>query len=57
MIDYDDFRTGLRYRDVYAMLWVNSNDRAQWRYKRRRTVLGHWRGIKQAMYAMYCGMV
>ena len=57
MIAYDDFRTGLRYRDVYAMLWVNSNDRTQWRYKRRRTVLGHWRGIKQAMYAMYCGMV
>jgi hypothetical protein len=53
LLDYDSFRTGLRYRDVYAMLWSGDPDPSTWRYKRRRTVLGHWRQIKQQLYAEY----
>jgi hypothetical protein len=57
MVSYEDFRTGLTFREVRAMLWVSSSDPRDWRYKRRRTVLGHWRALKQQMYAVYCGYV
>lgn len=53
-VEYDDFRTGLTYRDVFAMLWSASNDPATWRYKRRRTVLGKWRQIKLEAWALHC---
>ena len=46
MIPYDQFRTGLTYRDVYHMLW----DR---KWKRRHTVLGFWHQLKQQLYAAY----
>lgn len=45
-LSYDDFRTGLTYREVYHLIW----DR---RWKRRRGVLGAWREIKLGMYAEY----
>jgi hypothetical protein len=45
-IPYGEFRTGLRYRDVYHMLW----DR---KWKRRATVLGFWHQLKEQMYAQY----
>lgn len=45
-IDYDDFRTGLTFAEVRQMLWVHSDDPRDWRYKRRRTVLGLWHSIK-----------
>lgn len=50
---YEQFRTGLTYRDVYRMLWSSSDDPKTWRYKRRRTVLGMWRQIKQEMWREY----
>ena len=47
---YADFRTGLTYQEVHAELWVASDDPSQWKYKRRHTVLGRWRMIKQTMW-------
>jgi hypothetical protein len=52
-IEYAAFRTGITFADVRRMLWVGSDDPSDWRYKRRHTVLGHWRAIKQQMYAEY----
>ena len=46
VIPYGRFRTGLTYREVYYMLWPRH-------FKRRHTVLGKWREIKEAMYARY----
>lgn len=45
-MSYDQFRTGLTYRDVYGMVWER-------KYKRRGTVLGKWRQIKLEMYEEY----
>ena len=42
-MSYQQFRTGLTYRDVYRMLF----DR---KFKRRRTVLGKWHQIKLEMW-------
>jgi hypothetical protein len=50
---YADFRTGLTYRDVYGFLWSGSDDPSTWRYKRRHTVLGLWRQLKQQLYCEY----
>jgi hypothetical protein len=47
MLSYDEFRTGLTYRQVYHLIWTR-------RWKRRRGVLGAWRQIKLDMYAEYC---
>jgi hypothetical protein len=47
---YDDFRTGLTFKEVRQMMWVASEDSKDWRYKRRHTILGFWRMIKQDMY-------
>jgi hypothetical protein len=52
-LDYGDFRTGLTFADVKAMLWSGDPDPSTWRYRRRHTVLGHWRQIKQQLYAEY----
>lgn len=52
-IAYDDFRTGLTFREVRQMLWVHSDDPRDWKYKRRRTVLGMWRQLKLQLYAQY----
>lgn len=49
-ISYDQFRTGLTYRDVYELFCTGSDDPVDWRYKRRHTVLGKWREIKQQMW-------
>lgn len=50
---YDDFRTGLTFAEVRRMLWVSSPDPSKWRYKRRNTVLGHWRALKLQMWREY----
>ena len=47
---YADLRTGLTYRDVYAMMWVNDDDTSRWRCKSRRAVLGFWHELKLAMW-------
>jgi hypothetical protein len=45
-LTYDEFRTGLTYKQVYHMIW----DR---RWKRRRGVLGYWHQLKLEMFAEY----
>lgn len=45
-IPYDKFRTGLKFADVYYMIYNR-------KYKRRRGVLGYWRELKLQMYAEY----
>jgi hypothetical protein len=50
-LDYDRFRTGLSFAEIVGMLWVDSPDPRDWRYKRRNTVLGFWRQLKLEMWA------
>ncbi len=52
---YDQLRTGYTFADIRAMLWVNSDDSAEWKYKRRNTVLGYWRALKLAMWDVHLG--
>lgn len=52
-LTYDEFRTGLTFREVRRMLWVNNDDPATWRYKRRRTVLGFWHQLKLQLWNQY----
>jgi len=47
---YDKFRTGLTYRDVWSMLADHSDDPADWRHKKRGTILGHWHQLKLQLY-------
>lgn len=49
-IAYTNFRTGYTFRDVKEMLWVNSENPDDWKYKRKNTVLGRWRQIKMEMW-------
>jgi hypothetical protein len=37
---YKDFRTGLKYKDVYHMAYCRE-------YKRRSTILGMWHQLKK----------
>lgn len=46
IIPYEQFRTGLTYREVYHFIFNR-------RWKRRHGVLGYWRELKQAMYREY----
>jgi len=50
---YEQFRTGLTFAEVRAMLWSHDPDPRTWRYKRRRTVLGFWRQLKLQMWEQY----
>lgn len=56
-LSYYEFRTGIRYQEVSDMVWSYQDDPATWplahHTKRRHTVLGKWRQIKQEMYAEY----
>jgi len=47
--DYDRFRTGLTYYDVYQM----AQDR---KYRRRRGVLGLWNQLKREMFYLATGV-
>jgi hypothetical protein len=50
---YDRFRTGLTYRQVFALLQGYGNpNKEEWRYKRRGTVLGLWHQLKLELYRM-----
>lgn len=49
-ITYKRFTTGFTYDQVKQMLWDNSTDSADWKYKRRGTVLGMWFSIKQELW-------
>lgn len=51
---YGRFRTGFRYRDVLLMLWDwKDDDRSQWRYKRRGTVLGTFHQLKKELWSRH----
>jgi hypothetical protein len=50
MPGYDRMRTGLTYRDVWEMFRDDSDNRAQWKYKSRGVVLGHWHELKLQIY-------
>jgi hypothetical protein len=47
---YDEFRTGLTYRDIWAMLADESDDPADWKRKSRGVILWHWHKIKMDLY-------
>ena len=47
---YRDLKTGLTFAEVKAMMRVHSEDPRDWRYKRRRSVLGYWHQIKREMW-------
>jgi hypothetical protein len=49
-LTYDRFRTGETFASVRAELYVTSNDPADWKHKRRNTVLGRWHQMKQSMW-------
>jgi hypothetical protein len=46
---YGDFRCPLitTYREAFECLMDGSDDPSEWRYKRRRTVLGYWHMCKK----------
>ena len=50
---YSQFRTGLTFAQVRQSLYSATEDTEQWRQKRRRSVLGHWRELKQRMFEDY----
>ncbi len=52
-LTYRQLNTGLRYHDVYTLLMDYSEDRDEWTYKRRGTVLGKWHEIKQEQWAYH----
>jgi len=49
VLEYNQFRTGLSYVQVYHMIWKRA-------HKRRRGVLGKWREIKLKMYREYISL-
>jgi hypothetical protein len=49
-IRYQDFRTGLSFAEVRAMMFVGSDDSSCWRHKRRRSVLGFWHELKRQQW-------
>lgn len=54
-VRYEDFKTGLTYQDVYAMLWVDNEDSSTWARKSRGAVLRLWGKLKADMWAEYTG--
>jgi len=55
-LDYNDFKTGYKYADVWLLLWSGSEDPATWKYKRRSTVLGLWHQLKMEMWNYHTEM-
>jgi hypothetical protein len=51
---YDRFRTGLTYQDVWQMLWSPDPDPKNWRRKSKGVVLSLWRQLKEDMWAERC---
>jgi hypothetical protein len=49
-LNYDQFRTGLTFGDVWSIYWTQSLNPQNWKYKRRGTVLGKWHQIKLEMW-------
>ncbi len=49
-LKYERFKTGMTSREVSELLWSHNEDPETWKYRRRNTVLGKWREIKQEMW-------
>lgn len=49
-VRYAEFNTGLRYADVYLWFVNDDPDPANWKYKRRHTILGRWHQHKKEMW-------
>lgn len=59
-LKYENFKTGLEYKDVYVQFWSNSDDYRDWHPKRRHTVLGRWHEIKMMLWKEHiehCGKI
>jgi hypothetical protein len=52
-IKYKAFRTQETYESVRLLMWDDSTDTADWKYKRRGTVLGKWFQIKQELWSQH----
>lgn len=53
---YDALRTGFSFADVKQLMYVASEDPADWRHKRRRSVLGFWHELKlQIWFSIHGG--
>lgn len=52
---YGDFRCPLitTYREAFECLMDGSDDPSEWRYKRRRTVLGYWHMCKKQAWEQH----
>lgn len=55
-IEYDDFRTGLTFREVRRMMFTGAADPCDWRHKRRRSVLGFWHELKTQLWQYHVNM-
>jgi hypothetical protein len=55
-LTYEDFKTGLTFREVWTQFWSGSEDPSTWVNKRRRTVLGRWHQIKEEMWREHLHM-
>lgn len=55
-IHYSQFRTGLTFGEVRQQFWRNDPDYKTWHPKRRSTVLGRWRQIKQALWGEHLNL-
>jgi hypothetical protein len=49
-LKYADLKTGYTFREVWELLWVNSENPADWKYKRRGSVLRLWHSLKVEMW-------
>lgn len=52
-MDYNTFRTGLRFKDVAQMLSLEQKrkrEKGEYMFITRHTILGRWRELKQKMY-------
>jgi hypothetical protein len=48
---YKKFRTGLTFKEVRRMIWIDNPDPTTWpKGCSRRTVLGRWHEIKKGMF-------
>lgn len=47
---YRAFRTGFTYQAVFELLMDYSEDTADWKYKRRGTILGKWHQMKRELW-------
>lgn len=53
---YGQFKTGMTYSEAFQQLWSLDDSPETWRYKRRRTVLGYWHGLKKKAWADHIAM-